>query len=86
MCVFCLFSSSLVPVDCGSCWAMGTTSSISDRISIMRNDSYPLILLSPQVIINCRGGGSCEGGWGRVSVVVRVCILLLCGLQQSLVE
>ena len=47
--------------DCGSCWAMGTTSSISDRISIMRNDTYPLILLSPQVIINCRGGGSCDG-------------------------
>ena len=38
------------PTDCGSCWAMGTTSALSDRISIMRNASYPLIDLAPQVL------------------------------------
>ncbi len=48
--------------DCGSCWAMGTTSALSDRISIMRNRTWPIIQLAPQVIINCRGGGSCNGG------------------------
>ena len=40
---------------------MGPTSALSDRISILRNGTYPLILLSPQVILNCRGGGSCDG-------------------------
>ncbi len=41
---------------------MGTTSALSDRISIMRNRTWPIIQLAPQVIINCRGGGSCNGG------------------------
>jgi cathepsin X len=38
------------------------TSSLSDRIKIARNAAFPEVMLSPQVIINCRGGGSCEGG------------------------
>ena len=41
---------------------MGTTSALSDRLAIMRNDTFPIIQLAPQVIINCRGGGSCDGG------------------------
>ncbi len=55
----CLYHSH---IDCGSCWALGPTSALSDRISIMRNRTFPIIQLSPQVIINCRGGGSCNGG------------------------
>lgn len=51
-----------IPVYCGSCWAQGTTSALSDRISILRNNTWPRIQLSPQVLVNCRGGGSCEGG------------------------
>ena len=41
---------------------MGTTSALSDRINIMRNKTFPQIQLAPQVLINCRGGGSCNGG------------------------
>ena len=48
--------------DCGSCWAMGPTSALSDRLAIMRNKAFPQINLAPQVIINCHGGGSCYGG------------------------
>jgi len=49
-------------LDCGSCWAMGPTSALSDRINIMRNKTFPQVQLATQVIINCRGGGSCNGG------------------------
>ena len=51
-----------IPQYCGSCWAMGTTASLSDRIKIARNATFPEVILAPQVLINCRAGGSCEGG------------------------
>lgn len=50
------------PVYCGSCWAHGPTSSLSDRLNILKNNTWPRITLSPQVIINCHAGGSCLGG------------------------
>eukprot|EP01147_Barroeca_monosierra_P002864 gene2865-5699_t len=47
---------------CGSCWAHGTTSSLNDRLAIIRHNAWPEINLAPQVLLNCRGGGSCSGG------------------------
>jgi cathepsin X len=51
-----------VPVYCGSCWAHGPTSALADRINILTNNSFPQLTLSPQVIVNCNAGGSCNGG------------------------
>mmetsp|Transcript_9202 Transcript_9202/g.9162 ORF Transcript_9202/g.9162 Transcript_9202/m.9162 type:complete len:622 (+) Transcript_9202:3-1868(+) len=51
-----------IPQYCGSCWAHGPTSSLSDRINILRGNKWPRITLAPQVILNCHGGGSCNGG------------------------
>jgi len=52
-----------VPVYCGSCWAQATTSALADRFNIMLKDSNPTpIALNAQVIVNCRAGGSCNGG------------------------
>ena len=36
---------------------MGTTSALSDRIRIMKKDTFPQNALALQVLINCGGGG-----------------------------
>ncbi len=51
-----------IPVYCGSCWAHGSVSALSDRIKIMRKATFPDINLSIQFLLNCQYGGSCMGG------------------------
>ena len=53
-----------LPQYCGSCWAMAGSASISDRINILRNNQFPRVALSVQVLLNCMAEGTCHGGWG----------------------
>ncbi|KHN85735.1 Cathepsin Z [Toxocara canis] len=51
-----------IPVYCGSCWVFGATGALTDRFNIARKNKWPMTFLSPQEIIDCAGGGNCQGG------------------------
>lgn len=52
-----------IPQYCGACWAFAATSSMSDRIKIMRQAQWPDINISPQVLLSCeRPDDGCFGG------------------------
>lgn len=54
-----------IPQYCGSCWAQGAASSLSDRIKIMRKGAWPDINIAPQVFVSCvqtNETHGCDGG------------------------
>ena len=54
-----------IPQYCGSCWALASTSALSDRIKIARKAAFPDINIAPQVLISCATAlNGCSGGSG----------------------
>lgn len=41
------------PQKCDCSWAMAATSAMSDRINILRDNTFPTVQLSPQMVLNC---------------------------------
>eukprot|EP00928_Gymnodinium_smaydae_P012238 TRINITY_DN14446_c0_g1_i1.p1 TRINITY_DN14446_c0_g1~~TRINITY_DN14446_c0_g1_i1.p1 ORF type:complete len:401 (+),score=44.84 TRINITY_DN14446_c0_g1_i1:30-1232(+) len=58
-----------LPYYCGSCWIHGTVAALNDRIKLLRNASFPDVMLARQALVNCvpQPNGSypapgCNGG------------------------
>jgi len=56
--------SQMVPLYCGSCWAMSATSALNDRFKLLRKNAHPDVQLGVQGLLNCAGPaiGTCNGG------------------------
>eukprot|EP01084_Bolivina_argentea_P291561 501105_1 len=53
-----------IPQYCGSCWVFSSTSALAARINIARNNAFPSISLSAQLILDCDHNNNygCNGG------------------------
>ena len=72
---------------CGSCWAHGALSALSDRLKIARKGQGDEYGLSIQYILNCgkASAGSCHGGSHTVSFYrdLHLSFSLRLGIQAS---
>jgi cathepsin X len=59
-----------IPQYCGSCWAMSSTSALSDRIKIARNAAWPDVNIAPQPILECLQSNSTNGCFGGYPILV----------------
>ena len=57
-------TNQLLPTPCGSCWAHAAVGALTDRIIIAMHAKYPLVPLTPQVLLDCSDPdlGTCKGG------------------------
>jgi cathepsin X len=59
-----------IPQYCGSCWAVASTSALSDRIKIQRNAAWPDVNIAPQVILECLQSNNTQGCFGGTGIAV----------------
>ena len=65
-----------IPQYCGSCWAQGSSSALSDRLALMTGNRFPEVDLAPQVcphlsiiyFSSCEPESGCEHGGRHVRV------------------
>ena len=62
---------------------MAAASALSDRINIARNRTWPDILLSTQYFINCKLGGTCNGGVLQVFIIMQIFLLVFHKLHAN---
>ena len=57
-------TNQFLPSACGSCWAHAATGALTDRLLIEAKGAYPVVQLSPQVLLDLGGEkvGTCNGG------------------------
>ncbi len=60
-----------IPTYCGSCWAMGSTSALADRIRIARKAKFPDYMIAVQTAVYCLCSGCGGGDAGTVYSYIR---------------
>ena len=60
-----------IPQYCGSCWAQGSSSALSDRLALLTGNRFPEVDLAPQV--------QCHSHTTHTKAVPLVVLLILCG-------